>query len=62
MTRLQDKAQALTKQFFGEMIGDGKLVEEGRQQEQDAKRDEAAQGKPQGKPDHPQACKRTDAR
>ena len=48
MTRLQDKAQGLTKQFVGEMIGDGELVEEGRRQEQsarleqDASKDEAA--------------------
>ena len=45
MTRLQDKAQGLTKQFVGEMIGDEALAEEGRRQEQDAKKDEAASGK-----------------
>lgn len=64
MTRLQDKAQGLTKQFVGEMIGDGELVEEGRRQEQsarleqDASKDDAARvgrddppiSKPSGKP------------
>jgi uncharacterized protein YjbJ (UPF0337 family) len=49
MTRLQEKAQGLTKQFVGEMIGDDKLAEEGRRQEQDAKQDEAAQDKADGK-------------
>jgi uncharacterized protein YjbJ (UPF0337 family) len=40
MTRLQDKAQGLTKQFVGEMIGDGKLTEEGKRQEQRARKDD----------------------
>ena len=40
MTRLQDKAQGLTKQFVGEMIGDGKLTEEGKRQEQNARKDD----------------------
>jgi len=42
MTRLQDKAQGLTKQFVGEMIGDGELVEEGRRQEQSARLEQDA--------------------
>jgi hypothetical protein len=42
MTRLQEKAQGLTKQFVGEMIGDDKLAEEGRRQERDARQDDEA--------------------
>ena len=36
MTRLQDKAQAMTKQFVGELIGDSKLVEDGKHQAHEA--------------------------
>ena len=32
MTRFQDKAQGMTKQFVGELIGDDKLVEDGKHQ------------------------------
>ena len=59
MSKLQDKAQGLTKQFVGEMIGDDKLAEEGRKQEQDARqeqdvgKDEAARVRH----DHPPAPK-----
>ena len=32
MTRLQEKAQGHTKQAVGQIVGDDKLVEEGKQQ------------------------------
>jgi uncharacterized protein YjbJ (UPF0337 family) len=36
MNRFQEKAQALTKQAVGQMIGDDKLVIEGKEQERHA--------------------------
>jgi hypothetical protein len=36
MTRLQAKAQARTKQVVGQMIGDDKLVVEGKEEERRA--------------------------
>jgi len=36
MTRLQEKAQARTKQVVGQMIGDDKLVVEGKAEERRA--------------------------
>ncbi len=36
MTRLHDKAQAHTKQIVGQMIGDDKLVLEGKDEERKA--------------------------
>ena len=36
MTRLQEKAQARTKQVVGQMIGDDKLVVEGKEEERRA--------------------------
>lgn len=36
MTRLREKAQARTKQVVGQMIGDDKLVEEGKEEQQRA--------------------------
>jgi uncharacterized protein YjbJ (UPF0337 family) len=40
MTRLQDKAQAHTKQIVGQMIGDDKLVLEGKEDERKAEQGE----------------------
>jgi uncharacterized protein YjbJ (UPF0337 family) len=36
MSRLQKKVQAVTKQTVGQMIGDDRLIEEGREQERHA--------------------------
>ena len=36
MSRLQEKVQAFTKQAVGQMIGDDRLVDEGREQERHA--------------------------
>ena len=38
MTRLQEKAQAQTKQIIGQMVGDEELVREGREQQRRADR------------------------
>ena len=44
MTRLQEKAQAQTKQIVGQMVGDEELVREGKEQQRRAERsDDAAQ-------------------
>ena len=40
MTRLQEKAQARTKQVVGEMIGDDKLVDAGKEEERRAEEKE----------------------
>jgi uncharacterized protein YjbJ (UPF0337 family) len=40
MNRFQEKAQARTKQAVGQMIGDDKLVLEGKEQEQHAEASE----------------------
>ena len=40
MTRLQAKAQARTKQVVGEMIGDDKLVDAGKEEERRAEEKE----------------------
>jgi hypothetical protein len=36
MTRFHDRAEAQTRQIIGQMLGDEKLVEEGRKQLQEA--------------------------
>lgn len=36
MTRLQEKVQGLTKQAIGRMIGDDKLVVEGKEEQRQA--------------------------
>ncbi|WP_298260613.1 hypothetical protein [Bradyrhizobium sp.] len=36
MTKLQDKAQAQVKKMVGQMIGDDRLVQEGKEQQQKA--------------------------
>jgi len=41
MTKLQEKAQAQVKQIIGQMIGDKKLVVEGKEQRQKAEHDSA---------------------
>ena len=41
MTRFHDKAEGRTKQIIGQMIGDDKLVQEGKAEEQRAERVEA---------------------
>jgi uncharacterized protein YjbJ (UPF0337 family) len=41
MTRLQDKAQGATKQAVGQMVGDEKLVREGKDQVRKAEREPA---------------------
>ena len=38
MNKLREKAEARTKQFFGQMIQDDKLVREGKEQAQSAER------------------------
>jgi uncharacterized protein YjbJ (UPF0337 family) len=40
MTRLREKAQARTKQVVGQMIGDDKLVEEGKEEERRAEEEQ----------------------
>ena len=40
MTRFQEKAQARTKQVVGQMIGDDKLVVEGKEEERRAEEKE----------------------
>jgi len=42
VTRLREKARGRTKQIVGQMIGDDKLVLEGKQEEQRAEEKEAA--------------------
>ena len=45
MTKLHDKAQAQVKQMIGQMIGDDRLVQEGREQQHKAdKAGRAAKG------------------
>ena len=39
MTKLREKAQARTMQIVGQMIGDNQLVEEGKQQEEQAEKE-----------------------
>jgi uncharacterized protein YjbJ (UPF0337 family) len=41
MTRLHEKVQGLTKQAIGQMIGDDKLVVEGKEEQRHAEKDEA---------------------
>jgi hypothetical protein len=40
MSKVREKAEARTKQFVGQMMQDDKLVQEGKEQEQDAERAE----------------------
>lgn len=42
MTRLQEKAQGRTKQVVGQIIGDDKMVLEGKEEERRAEKREAA--------------------
>ena len=42
MTRLREKAQARTKQIVGQMIGDDKLVLEGKEDQRKAEEEETA--------------------
>ena len=42
MTRLQEKARGRTKQVVGQMIGDDKLVLEGKEEERRADKKDAA--------------------
>jgi uncharacterized protein YjbJ (UPF0337 family) len=42
MTKLQEKAQAQVKQIVGQMIGDQRLEQEGREQQQKADQSDAA--------------------
>jgi hypothetical protein len=44
MTKLQGKAQAQVKQMVGQMIGDRRLEQEGREQQQKAERSPPARG------------------
>jgi uncharacterized protein YjbJ (UPF0337 family) len=37
MSKFREKAQARTKQIVGEMVGDDRLVQEGKEQERTAK-------------------------
>lgn len=43
MTRLQEKARAQTKQAIGQMIGDDKLVQEGKEEARRADAKDAAE-------------------
>jgi uncharacterized protein YjbJ (UPF0337 family) len=45
MTRLHDKAQGRTKQIVGQMIGDDKLVLEGKDEERKAEKAEAKEAR-----------------
>lgn len=45
MTKLQQKAQAQVKQMVGQMIGDDRLAQEGRQQLQNTNQNVEAQPK-----------------
>ena len=51
MSQARDKAQGLTKQVIGQMIGDELLVREGKQQEHaaDKPREAEERGEPPGK-------------
>lgn len=49
MTRLQEKAQGRTKQVVGQMIGDDKLVVEGKAEERRAEKAEEAEKAKSGK-------------
>ena len=49
MTRMQQKAQGRTKQVVGKMIGDDKLVVEGKEEERQAEATQTADDK--GAPD-----------
>ena len=42
MSRFHEKAQALTKETIGQMIGDDRLVSEGKEQEARAEKKERA--------------------
>lgn len=42
MSHVRDKAQALTKQIVGQMVGDDLLVQEGQEQERKAAGDDLA--------------------
>ncbi len=42
MTKLQEKAQAQVKQIVGQMIGDDRLVQEGKEQQHEADKVEPA--------------------
>ena len=40
MTKLQEKSQAQVKQFVGQMVGDDRLVLEGKEQQRQAERED----------------------
>ncbi|MGQ0683766.1 hypothetical protein [Bradyrhizobium sp.] len=46
MSKIREKAQGFTKQFVGEMIGDGLLVQEGKEQERKAEEMESPDSSP----------------
>jgi uncharacterized protein YjbJ (UPF0337 family) len=50
MTRFHDKAEGRTKQIVGQMIGDDKLVQEGKEEERKSEKGqtEAARDRPVG--------------
>jgi uncharacterized protein YjbJ (UPF0337 family) len=39
MSKFHEKAQALTKQIIGQMVGDDEIVREGKEQQQKAERE-----------------------
>jgi uncharacterized protein YjbJ (UPF0337 family) len=49
MTHPRDKAQGLTKQIIGEMLGDDQLVQEGKAQQRAAAHPGATQQQPEPK-------------
>ena len=50
MTRFHDKAEGRTKQIVGQMIGDDKLVQEGKEEERKSEKSQtgAARDRPVG--------------
>ncbi|HLI99238.1 MAG TPA: hypothetical protein VKT76_05955 [Bradyrhizobium sp.] len=49
MMKLQEKAQAQIKQIVGQMIGDDKLVSEGREQQRRAEQNVSGRQRPKDK-------------
>ena len=54
MTRFQQKVQAQTMQIIGQMIGDDRLVREGKEEERQAEEQEkeSAENQPARAPQH----------
>jgi hypothetical protein len=54
MTRFQQKVQAQTMQIIGQMIGDDRLVHEGKEEERQAEEqeNESAENQPARAPQH----------